>query len=189
MKHRMLTLAALLVFFTGAAASLHAQVRFGAQASWGDNSDFGIGARLEHGLAKLFPNAPLRAAASFDYFFPGNSVTYWELNYNVFYQLKADALTPYAGLDWVSAKLQDFTETGSSPGNLVTEELGSTERASIDITGSCLDGGPLAATLIGYPVTARGNWWGTPAGPAPGRVLGTAALDAADPLPAEPAHC
>ena len=97
MKHRMLTLLALLALCTGAAASLPAQVRFGAQASWGDNSDFGIGARLEHGLTKLFPKAPLRAAASFDYFFPGNSINYWELNYNVFYQLKADALTPYAG--------------------------------------------------------------------------------------------
>ena len=45
MKHRMLTLIALLALCTGAGASLHAQVRFGAQASWGDNSDFGIGAQ------------------------------------------------------------------------------------------------------------------------------------------------
>ncbi len=95
MKHRTLTLCALLALCAG--APLSAQVRFGVQADWGDNSDFGIGGRLEHGLAKLFPKVPLRGAASFDYFFPGNSLNYWEINYNVFYQLKADALTPYAG--------------------------------------------------------------------------------------------
>ena len=77
----------------------------------------------------------------------------------------------------------------SSPGNLVTEELGTTDSALIEITGSCLDGGPLAATLIGYPVSARGVWWGDPAGPAPGRVIGTSAVDAADPLAAPPPHC
>jgi len=97
MKHRTLTLFALLALCAGAGAPLSAQLRFGAQADWGDNTDFGIGGRLEHGLTKLFPNVPLRAAASFDYFFPGNSLNYWEINYNVFYQLKADALTPYAG--------------------------------------------------------------------------------------------
>ena len=43
MKHRMLTLIALLALCTGAGASLHAQVRFGVQASWGDNSDFQLG--------------------------------------------------------------------------------------------------------------------------------------------------
>ena len=77
----------------------------------------------------------------------------------------------------------------SSPGNLVTEELGTTDSAEITITGSCLDGGPLAATLVGFPVTGRGNWWGDPAGPAPGRVIGTSTLDAADPLAARPAYC
>ena len=97
MKHRTLSLIALLTLCGGIVTSLSAQVRFWAQASWGDKSDFGVGARLEHGLGKLFPNAPLRSAASFDYFFPGNDLTYWELNYNVFYQFKTDALTPYAG--------------------------------------------------------------------------------------------
>lgn len=120
MKHRMLTVIALLALCTGAGASLHAQVRFGAQASWGDNSDFGIGARLEHGLEKLFPKTPLRAAASFDYFFPSNNVTYWELNYNVFYQLRADALTPYAGgglvLGYASANGNSNTDLGVNLG-------------------------------------------------------------------------
>jgi hypothetical protein len=97
MTHRTLTLIALLAICSGAAGSLNAQVRFGAQGSWGDESDLGIGARLEYGLEKLFPNAPVRSAASFDYFFPGSDLTYWEINYNVFYQFNTEGLAPYAG--------------------------------------------------------------------------------------------
>lgn len=97
MKHRVLVLIALLALCAGATTSLSAQVRFGPQVSFADDADFGIGARLEYGLDKLFPKAPLLSAASFDYFFPGNNVTYWEINYNVSYLFKVDALTPYAG--------------------------------------------------------------------------------------------
>ncbi len=92
----------------------------------------------------------------------------------------------------VSVGDTDLSNAGastSSPGNLVVEELGTTGSAAITVTGSCLDGGPLAATLIGYPVSARGNWWGDPAGPTPGRVIGTSALDAADPLSEPPGYC
>ena len=85
--------------------------------------------------------------------------------------------------------LSNASAATSSPGNLVVEELGTTDSVLIDVSASCLDGGPLAATLIGYPVTARNVWWGDPAGPAPGRVVGTSRLDASDPLAAAPAYC
>ena len=129
MRHRTLTLIALLALCAGAGAPLAAQVRFGAQVDWGDNSDFGIGGRLEHGLAKLFPNTPLRAAASFDYFFPSSNVNYWEINYNWFYQLKADALTPYAGgglvLAYASANGNSNSDLGVNLGGGLKFKTGS----------------------------------------------------------------
>lgn len=77
-------------------------------------------------------------------------------------------------------------------GNTVSERRRAHDGGASDRHGlrrHCLDGGPLAATLIGYPVTARGAWWGSPSGPAPGRVVGTAELEAAEPLRAPPAYC
>jgi opacity protein-like surface antigen len=101
MIRRAMTVIALLVVVGGMATTLPGQVRFGAQASFGDDTDFGIGARLEYVPRALFRNAPVLSAASFDWFFPdapaGVDVQYWEINYNVYYLFTADALRPYAG--------------------------------------------------------------------------------------------
>jgi hypothetical protein len=98
MMKRVMALIAVLAFAAGAAAELRAQVRFGGQLSFGDNADFGIGARLEYTPRRLIPNAPVVSSASFDWFFPDErGVDYWELNYNIAYQFQADALRPYAG--------------------------------------------------------------------------------------------
>lgn len=100
MMKRVVTLAVVLVL-AGGLAALPAQARFGAQVSYGDNTQLGIGARLQYPLTSLFKNAPVTSAASFDWFFPdepaGVNVTAFEINYNIFYQFKVDALTPYAG--------------------------------------------------------------------------------------------
>lgn len=75
------------------------------------------------------------------------------------------------------------------------ENLGTTARATIDLGGgplgssggNCLDGGSLAAALVRYDVTARGNWWGQPGGPAPGRAVATGGtLDSAGALDSAP---
>lgn len=101
MMKRVMALIAVLAFAAGAAAGLHAQVRFGGQLSFGDNADFGIGARLEYTPRRLIPNAPVVAAASFDWFFPdepaGVNIQYWELNYNIAYLFPTPSLRPYAG--------------------------------------------------------------------------------------------
>jgi hypothetical protein len=56
--------------------------------------------------------------------------------------------------------------------------------------GVCLDGGLLSAAIVGYDVHAERAWWGTPAGPAPGRVLALGgALNASEPLQGPPASC
>ncbi len=97
-----------------------------------------------------------------------------------------------------STDLSDSQGTASTPANLTVEELGSTGEAVIDLGGGalgsaggvCLDGGSLAAAVIGYDVSAANAWWGDPAGPAPGRVVTAGgALDTASPLGSAPAGC
>ena len=94
--------------------------------------------------------------------------------------------------------LGDSQGTASTPANLTVEELGSTGDAVIDLGGGalgstgglCLDGGQLAAAVLGYDVSVRNAWWGDPAGPAPGRIaIAGGALNAGDPLGTAPAGC
>jgi opacity protein-like surface antigen len=74
-------------------------MRFGAQANWGSDTDFGVGARVNYGLEKIIKNVPLTAMASFDWFFPGNNLTFWEINWDVAYnfRLPQPTIAPYAG--------------------------------------------------------------------------------------------
>ena len=95
MRNRFLTLAFLLCL-VGTASEAQAQSRFGVQASFADDADFGVGARLA-----LAPPAgsPVRIMASFDWFFPDAPVDYWELNGNVVYMVPVvnSAVAPYVG--------------------------------------------------------------------------------------------
>jgi hypothetical protein len=73
---------------------------FGLQLDWGNDPNFGIGGRGVFPLGSLVPGAPLDGIVSFDYFFPGNSVHYWEINGNVAYRFtvpRSSSLRPYAG--------------------------------------------------------------------------------------------
>src|SRR3989454_10922272 len=73
---------------------------FGLQLDWGNDPNFGIGGRGVFPLQSLFPKTPLDGIVSFDYFFPGNNVKYWEINGNVAYRFRVPArssLGPYAG--------------------------------------------------------------------------------------------
>ncbi len=94
--------------------------------------------------------------------------------------------------------LGDGRNAASSPANFVAEELGSTGSARIDLGGgplgsaggNCLDGGSLAALLVGYSVSAQRSWWGTPGGPALGRTVAAGAtLDTSNALDAAPRGC
>lgn len=85
------------------AGSAHAQ-RFGAQLSWGSDSDLGIGARAEFDLTgKLAKAGPLSQAfiiTAFDFYFPdcgGVDCTWWELNPSIAIPLKSTSLNPYVG--------------------------------------------------------------------------------------------
>ena len=101
--------------------------RFGFQVSYGDDSNFGVGGRVRYGMQSLFPNAPLSSIASAEIYFPGNSVTWLDFNYNVVYNFRpagAPKLTPYAGggLNFVHV-----SGGGTSASRLGLNVLGGTE--------------------------------------------------------------
>lgn len=83
-----------------AGTALTAQaVRFAPQIDFGTNSyNFGLGGRLDLGLAKTF-GAPIDGVGSFDYFFGTSGVHIWEINANLFYNFTVPKsnITPYAG--------------------------------------------------------------------------------------------
>ncbi len=109
---RKLFLAACLV---GVAAGSTAQAqiierpRFGVQVSWADDADVGVGAHVDFPMSAAFAGQPLFLQVSGDFFFPGNDVTYFELNGNLLYKfrLQASPIAPYAGggLNFAYAKI------------------------------------------------------------------------------------
>jgi hypothetical protein len=96
---------------------------FGLQLDWGNDPNFGIGGRGVFPLGSLFPGTPLDGIVSFDYFFPGNSVHYWEINGNVVYRFRmprASSLRPYAGggLNIAHASLSGVSGSGATQAGL-----------------------------------------------------------------------
>lgn len=94
---RKLLVGACLALFVMAPAALQAQhIGVGGQLSYADDAEVGIGVRGSLGL----PKVPVEFIGSFDYFFPGNSINYWEINANAVYVFSipsAPTISPYAG--------------------------------------------------------------------------------------------
>lgn len=108
------------LFFLLGAGDLAGQFRIGPQASYGTDSEIGIGGRAVMG----FPALPgFGVIGSFDYFFPdvpeGADVSfdYWELNGNLFYAfpVSAASVEPYfgAGLNLAHASRDTDDPTGT----------------------------------------------------------------------------
>ncbi len=75
--------------------------QFGPQIDWGTDTDFGIGGRFVWtGLGETIAVRGLEGVGSFDVFFPGDGLNYWELNANITYPLtipSAPRISPYFG--------------------------------------------------------------------------------------------
>lgn len=74
-----------------------AQVQVGGQVDYGDDTDLGLGGRIELGLGAA---VPLRFIGTFDYFFPDrDDLDYWEANGNLAYTLSLPGSnwSPYFG--------------------------------------------------------------------------------------------
>lgn len=96
MRKSLFTVGAAFAFSLLLAAPADAQVHFGPQASFADDADFGIGARVVAGVPDY---AGFEAVGSFDYYFP-DGFDYWELNGNVLYNFELEgesSVRPYAG--------------------------------------------------------------------------------------------
>ena len=89
-----LALCSLLLIAAPAAAQN--PVSFGAQLSWADDTDLGIGARALIGTDNIVESS--RFAGSFDWFFPddgrGVDISYWEINLNGHYILSVAPESP-----------------------------------------------------------------------------------------------
>ena len=71
--------AAVALWLVPAALAAQAPVRLGGQLSLAENTDAGLGLRLEAPLAPFWTR-DLRLNLAFDYFFPDSPLNYWELN-------------------------------------------------------------------------------------------------------------
>lgn len=81
-----------------ASSTLHAQARFGGQVSWADDADVGIGARVIVSAPQSLRLPRVDVIGSFDWFFPGGSVNYFEVNGNVAYRVPGTTgVAPYVG--------------------------------------------------------------------------------------------
>lgn len=94
---KLVMVAAVLGVVTLGVEEAQAQVSFGAQASYADDMDFGIGARLYAGL----PFTGVEFVGTFDYFFPSvDGYNYLEVNANALFSLPVanmPAFRPYVG--------------------------------------------------------------------------------------------
>lgn len=76
-----------------------AQVRFGGQLNFADDTDFGLGPRVAFDLEELGPR--FQIIGTWDIYFPDEEgLDFWELNGNVVYRFEleeTDAVEPYGG--------------------------------------------------------------------------------------------
>lgn len=108
-----------------AASPAEAQVGFGVQGSWGDESDLGIGARVVAPVGHMITAddgsvfAGLKAIGSFDWFFidcpDGFDCGYFEINANGAVPLPLEGFSPYVGAGLNVARVSIATEDQDSP--------------------------------------------------------------------------
>jgi hypothetical protein len=107
MRMRLLSVVGVVGLAVVAARPVHAQVQFGPQLNWASNSiGVGVGGRVEASLAKAIPSVKgLGVIGSFDFFFPGSGVTYFEINANGTYHFAIEnvKISPYVGAGLVVA--------------------------------------------------------------------------------------
>jgi hypothetical protein len=123
-------------------------VSFGLEGDWGEDTDFGVGARVILNLESVLPG--LEAVGSFNYYFPSTGedvpgvavdAKFWEINANAVYKLKVGegSLKPYFGGGLVIAHAKggvgvDLGELGSFDFSASDTQLG------INVLGGVLIG-------------------------------------------------
>lgn len=95
MKKLFLSAAVFAAVAVAAPQSAEAQ-RFGAEAAFGSDTDFGIGGRT---VVNVSNSVPLDFGGSFLLFFPDGPAEYWEINANLWYPIPTTggSTVPYVG--------------------------------------------------------------------------------------------
>jgi hypothetical protein len=100
-------------------AAAQAQFSLGAQGNFAsDNIDFGVGARAAFDFRQM--NQPIMAFGTFDYFFPGGEIDYYEFNLNAAY------------ISGVRPDLDTWVGLGLNVA-IVSTPLGDTNRAGLNL--------------------------------------------------------
>ncbi|MBX3145281.1 MAG: hypothetical protein KF785_00815 [Gemmatimonadales bacterium] len=87
---------------------------FGANLSWGDDSDFGLGARVAFPIGGSVGQKGIRGLATFDYFFP-EGYNFWEITGNGVYDIASSgSASPYVGGGLTFARFSPETGPGGS---------------------------------------------------------------------------
>jgi len=94
---KIIAIASILLISAVATERAEAQVQFGANVSWGDDTDIGLGARLKFGLGSLTTRSNVEGRVTFDYFFP-DGFDYWQVTGDGIYQIApTGSVAPYLG--------------------------------------------------------------------------------------------
>lgn len=114
MKKQVWTLAVAAAASMLLAAPSSAQVHFGPQVSLADDVDVGLGGRVVAGVPHY---RGLEFAGTFDVFFPGGDLDYFEVNGNLLYNFEIQGSTsvrPYAGGGLNLARIDHPTTGGDT---------------------------------------------------------------------------
>jgi hypothetical protein len=124
-------------FAVATPAVANAQMGFLVQASYGDDVEFGVGGGVTFGLGSLTTNSGIRAEATFDYFFPGNNLKYWEINGNALMDIKSvQSLYVGAGLNYANFSFDDEGFCEIIACDLSSSEIGLNLLAGWNFSGS-----------------------------------------------------
>jgi hypothetical protein len=96
-------------------AEVSGQTQLGAQLSYGDKADFGLGARVEVPIRNF--GQGLRGIGSLDLFFPDNDNNHFELNGNIAYGFSIEgnnSLFPYVGSGLSLAHMSDGNDNSNT---------------------------------------------------------------------------
>jgi opacity protein-like surface antigen len=125
MRLKLWAVTAAVLFVAGTATAEAQEVRFAPQVNYGDDTDFGIGARVRLMIPSIARG--VFGVGSFDYFFPDN-FNYFELNANMGYMIPGvrGKVHPYAGggLGYARASAEDCSGSGCSDSEIGLNLLG-----------------------------------------------------------------
>lgn len=94
---------------------------FGANLSWGDDTDFGLGARVAFPIGGSVGQKGIKGLATFDYFFP-DGFDFWEITGNGVYDISTSgSASPYVGAGITFAR---YSVSAGALGSASDSEVG-----------------------------------------------------------------